>query len=650
MSTKTIYTGLFIIIFISGAFAQVPQAINYQSFLTDSNGDPVNGIVSIIFRIYDAESGGTELWNDTHSVNVTDGILNAILGAPVKPIPYTVFEGSDRYLALKVGNDSEMTPRTRLVSVGYAYRAYDADKVDGIEASAFVQSVDGVPPNSSGNIDLEAGSNVTVTPDAANNKITISATGGGGGGDSDWTISGDNMYSAVSGNVGIGTTGPGVKLHISDIDPELKISSQGSSPTGRGRAFLHLERGGAGKDNALVTYSDGTSPKWNTGFLYNYGKATANFHISQKHYISDGSQVHTPELTITTEGFVGIGTAAPAGGLHVSGGGGNGTALFERSGKILALNPNYGGNNQYAHVSTGVGSHKGLKLDTNESTAMTVTTDGYIGIGTMLPESRLHVVWDSYSLGTIRGDATGQFGRGIYGKGSGTSGKGVYGFGEGSSADGVYGAATGFWGKGVVGEASGDYGMGVLGIAGGANAYAGKFEGRLFVTEGIRCNGVLSKGGGSFMIDHPLDPENKLLYHSFVESPDMKNIYDGNVVTDGSGYASVQLPEWFDALNREFRYQLTVIGEFAQAIVYEKISNNRFSIKTDKPNIEVSWQVTGIRQDAFANKNRIPVEEMKEQQDRGKYLHPEAFNMPENAGIHYEERDGRIPFEEGGGK
>ena len=115
-------------------------------------------------------------------------------------------------------------------------------------------------------------------------------------------------------------------------------------------------------------------------------------------------------------------------------------------------------------------------------------------------------------------------------------------------------------------------------------------------------------------------------------------IDNGNVITDGSGYARVELPEWFEALNKDFRYQLTVIGEFAQAIVYEKSSNNHFSIKTDKPNVEVSWQVTGIRQDSFANANRIPVEEIKEERDRGKYLHPEAFNMPKNAGIFYEEK------------
>jgi len=70
----------------------------------------------------------------------------------------------------------------------------------------------------------------------------------------------------------------------------------------------------------------------------------------------------------------------------------------------------------------------------------------------------------------------------------------------------------------------------------------------------------------------------------------------------------VQLPDWFEALNRDFRYQLTVIGQFAQAIVASEINDHQFSIRTDKPNVKVSWQVTGIRQDAFANANRIPVE------------------------------------------
>ena len=151
------------------------------------------------------------------------------------------------------------------------------------------------------------------------------------------------------------------------------------------------------------------------------------------------------------------------------------------------------------------------------------------------------------------------------------------------------------------------------------NFTAGLFHGDVIVT------GNMSKAGGSFQIDHPLDPANKYLYHSFVESPDMKNVYDGTVVTDGGGHATVAMPDWFEALNSDFRYQLTVIGQFSQAIVASEINHNTFTIRTDKPNVKVSWQVTGIRHDAWANAHRIPVEVEKAKADQGHYLHPELF-------------------------
>jgi len=150
-------------------------------------------------------------------------------------------------------------------------------------------------------------------------------------------------------------------------------------------------------------------------------------------------------------------------------------------------------------------------------------------------------------------------------------------------------------------------------------------QSNLNVGGNLAVGGNLTKASGSFEIDHPLDPANKYLYHSFVESPDMMNIYNGNVTTDAAGNATVTLPDWFEALNRDFRYQLTVIGQFAQAIVSSEISSSSFTIKTDKPNVKVSWQVTGIRQDAWANAHRIPTEVEKAPADQGHYLHPELF-------------------------
>lgn len=156
-----------------------------------------------------------------------------------------------------------------------------------------------------------------------------------------------------------------------------------------------------------------------------------------------------------------------------------------------------------------------------------------------------------------------------------------------------------------------------------SNQYAGLFEGNL------RIDYDLSVGGSkNFKIDHPLDPTNKYLLHSCVESDNRMNIYNGNITTDANGNATIILPEWFEALNKDFRYQLTVIGQFAQAIISQKISNNRFSIKTDKPNVEVSWQVTGIRNDAYAKANPMQVEVEKPLGEKGTYTHPELYGLP----------------------
>jgi hypothetical protein len=113
----------------------------------------------------------------------------------------------------------------------------------------------------------------------------------------------------------------------------------------------------------------------------------------------------------------------------------------------------------------------------------------------------------------------------------------------------------------------------------------------------------------------------------------MMNIYNGNVLTDAAGFAVVEMPSYFDALNIDFRYQLTVIGTFAQAIVKDEISGNQFTIQTDKPNVKVSWQVTGVRNDAWAQENRIQVEVDKNSVEKGRYLHPELFGQPTDMGM-----------------
>jgi hypothetical protein len=123
--------------------------------------------------------------------------------------------------------------------------------------------------------------------------------------------------------------------------------------------------------------------------------------------------------------------------------------------------------------------------------------------------------------------------------------------------------------------------------------------------------GALSKASGTFTIDHPLDPSGKILNHYFIEGPEMRNIYDGEAVLDASGRAVVTLPDYFNALNRKPRIQLTGVGS-SDVYVAEDVSGNRFVIG-GKPGTKVYWQVTGERQDVSAEITRrlMPVEQPK---------------------------------------
>jgi hypothetical protein len=168
------------------------------------------------------------------------------------------------------------------------------------------------------------------------------------------------------------------------------------------------------------------------------------------------------------------------------------------------------------------------------------------------------------------------------------------------------------------------------------SGYAGEFLGD------VRIEGEITKTRSITKIDHPLDPENMYLYHSSVESSEMMNVYSGNVILDGNGGAWVVLPDWFEALNKEYRYQLTCIGGHANVYIDQEIENNRFKIAGGHAGLKVSWQVTGIRQDAYAEANKLLVEEYKKPDLRGKYLHPKAFGLSEEQGVHYEALQKRL--------
>ena len=158
---------------------------------------------------------------------------------------------------------------------------------------------------------------------------------------------------------------------------------------------------------------------------------------------------------------------------------------------------------------------------------------------------------------------------------------------------------------------------------------AGQFVGDVSVT------GTLTAGAKQFVIDHPLDPDNRLLTHASVEAAERLVVYSGNVTCDEDGAATVRLPSWLEALATDFRYQLTCVGGYAQVYVSREVRDNTFEIAGGRPGLTVSWQLTGVRHDPWAQRHDLVVEEDKPDRERGYYQHPEAFGKTMSASVHW---------------
>jgi hypothetical protein len=249
---------------------------------------------------------------------------------------------------------------------------------------------------------------------------------------------------------------------------------------------------------------------------------------------------------------------------------------------------------------------------------------------------------------------------GVSGKGSdtgvdgtgevGVSGTGVTGVTGTGDFAGVTGTSSSSEGTGVDATSNSPVGVGVHATAPldpthyiwARKSWAGLFDGD------VQINGDLALLGQDYVvhkqlrytIDHPIDPANKYLNHYSVQSPDMKNVHDGVVLLDTSGEAIVDLPEWFEALNTHFCYQLTPVGAAGPNLhIAEEIYDSRFKIAGGTPDTKVSWQVTGIRKDQAAEANRISVEEEKPAEEQGLYLHPELYGQREELGIGWARRE-----------
>jgi trimeric autotransporter adhesin len=198
---------------------------------------------------------------------------------------------------------------------------------------------------------------------------------------------------------------------------------------------------------------------------------------------------------------------------------------------------------------------------------------------------------------------------------------------------GVGGSFTGGSSTNCSGNACGADGIRAtpgLGQDGMPAGLAGDFAGDIFVSGAVIANVK------DFKIDHPLDPANKYLVHSSVESSEMMNLYTGNATLDANGEATISLPSWFQAENADFRYQLTAIGAPGPNLhISQKVANNQFKIAGGTPGMEVSWQITGIRQDAYAKANPLEVETAKPPRERGFYIRPSLFGQPEEKSIEW---------------
>ncbi len=648
---KFIISLLFLFIFNCLLIAQIPHTISYQGMLTDASGNPKpDGNYQFTFYLYESPSGGSSIWSEVKTIAVSKGLFSTSLG-DATPFGSAVQFDKPYWLGIKVNTEPELTPRVALNSSGFSLTSDLAlNVIDG----AVVKSLN----NLKDDVTLEGAGGTTISTNG--NTITITSSGGSGSG-----IQGiqntNNTLDIINPN------GPTATVNVK-VPLSLTGSASGSNyiltttNSGTGHGIIGISNLGYG----TVGISTGT-----------FGETIGVVGNSSS---PDGYAISGWNLATTGNSIGVIGRTNSSNGIGVRGlGGSNGIGVWGSSTTYQGVfgqsqsNAGIVGSSQQFHGVYGV-SHDNNNagvIGINDATGFGVigTTNGD-GIGVYGQSVSGNGIYGESNQNAIYGKTTnsGYYGvvgvnnsggTGILASGqTGLRAVGTTGYGISATTNGTY-AVVGQQGLsgntfGALGCIVGSHYNGVYGYADGSvgsnfavaifgksinNAYSGWFAGNVQVAGNFYANEK------NFRIDHPLDPANKYLIHSCVESSDRMNIYNGNVITDANGSATINLPAYFQSLNIDYKYQLTVIGQFAQAIIESEISNNQFTIKTDKPNVKVSWQVTGIRNDEYAKQNPFIVEKEKEGLERGKYLMPELFGQPETMGINYMEKPEKINFE-----
>jgi hypothetical protein len=636
-------------------FAQAPEKMSYQAVVRNSsNALVVNQAVGMQISIIQGSPSGSAVYVETHVPTANaNGLVSLEIGeGTVISGNFSTIDWADGPYFIQTetdpngGTSYSITGTSELLSVPYALHARTAetlsggivetDPVFGASIAAGITAAD----TASWNLDNDPTNEIqSLSYDGTTGDLSLSGANSINipTFTSPWTVDADTIYRE-NGIVGIMNNNPQYPLHITWAGvsgPDNETRGIVSDVTAQNTDFIWRNSAIQGNLNTVVTQGRAINGSAN-GPNFGIGVVGESFTPDAQGVV--GYAWGNPGDNTVKTGVVGLAqtesTAAHRGGLFQAAGQGGGANIG-----VVGIAVNGGTGDHYGSIfqSEGQGT---LNI------ASRMTSFGGAG------DFNLGILSDVFDGGTGT-NSTAIYARSL--DGTGNDNNGVFGFSNGSGANniGLYGSSegNGTWNEGVAGISAGS-GENNIGVFARAEAQgsdpmeanvavwgvlipnpnatenlAGKFTGgNVLINGDLEVTGNISKGGGTFKIDHPLDPENKYLVHSFIESPDMMNVYNGNIQTDANGFAIVELPEYFEAANKDFRYQLTVIGTFAQAIVAEEIAKNSFKIQTNEPNVKVSWQVTGIRNDPYAVKNRIvPVQE-KSDRERGKYLHNDLYN------------------------